>query len=157
MLKLECFWDILRKVIDSLKEFCMTLCITDLLEQSAARHDHLCPRQVLGVRIGLAGLAALGMESPVNKSTALIIIESDGCFADGVEVATGAQIGHRTLRVNDLGKMAANLCGCEDGARPAHFAGVGCAGSSLVATLRARHAIILRNCWVTKSCRRRNY
>jgi len=93
----------------------MSFCITDLLKQSSARHDHLCPRQVLGVRIGLAGLAALGLESPVNKSTALIIIESDGCFADGIEVATGATIGHRTLRVNDLGKMAATFADVRSG------------------------------------------
>src|SRR5271157_4542925 len=85
----------------------MSLCISDLLKQSSARHDHLCPRQVLGVRIGLAGLAALELDSPVHKSKALIIIESDGCFADGIEVATGARIGHRTLRVNDIGKIAA--------------------------------------------------
>ncbi len=87
----------------------MSLCISDLLKQSSARHDHLCPRQVLGVRIGLAGLASLGLESPVNKNTALVIIESDGCFADGIEVATGATIGHRTLRVNDFGKIAATF------------------------------------------------
>ena len=87
----------------------MSLCISDLLQQSSARHDHLCPRQVLGVRIGLAGLMTLGLESPINKSTALIILESDGCFADGIEVSTGATIGHRTLRVNDFGKMAATF------------------------------------------------
>ena len=93
----------------------MSLCITDLLKQSSARHDHLCPRQVLGVRIGLAGLSALGLESPVNKRTALIIIESDGCFADGIEVATGAAIGHRTLRVNDFGKIAATFADVRSG------------------------------------------
>ncbi|HUH97276.1 MAG TPA: FmdE family protein [Anaerolineales bacterium] len=93
----------------------MSFCISDLLKQSAARHDHLCPRQVLGVRIGLAGLAALGLEPPVNKSTALIILESDGCFADGIEVATGATIGHRTLRVNDFGKMAATFASVSTG------------------------------------------
>jgi len=93
----------------------MSLCISDLIKQSSARHDHLCPRQVLGVRIGLAGLAALGLESPVNKSTALVIIESDGCFADGIEVATGATIGHRTLHVNDFGKMAATFADVKTG------------------------------------------
>ena len=93
----------------------MSHCITDLLKQSSARHDHLCPRQVLGVRIGLAGLSALGLESPVNKRTALIIIESDGCFADGIEVATGAAIGHRTLRVNDFGKIAATFADVRSG------------------------------------------
>ena len=57
----------------------------------------------------------LGLESPINKSTALIIIESDGCFADGIEVATGAAIGHRTLRVNDFGKMAATFADVKTG------------------------------------------
>jgi formylmethanofuran dehydrogenase subunit E len=93
----------------------MSLCMSDLLKQSSARHDHLCPRQVLGVRIGLAGLAALELDSPVDKSTALIIIESDGCFADGIEVSTGAAIGHRTLRVNDFGKMAATFADVKTG------------------------------------------
>jgi len=93
----------------------MSPCISDLLKQSSARHDHLCPRQVLGVRIGLAGLATLGLESPVDKNTALVVIESDGCFADGIEVATGATIGHRTLHVNDFGKMAATFADVKTG------------------------------------------
>ena len=93
----------------------MSLSITDLLEQSSARHDHLCPRQVLGVRIGLAGLSALRLEAPVRKDTALIIIESDGCFADGLEVATGGTIGHRTLRVNDFGKIAGTFADVRTG------------------------------------------
>lgn len=80
-----------------------------LLQESSARHSHLCPRQVLGVRLGLAGLAALELEAPINKQTGLVIIETDGCFADGVKVATGAAIGHRTLRVNDFGKTAATF------------------------------------------------
>ena len=33
-----------------------------LLEKSSQHHSHLCPRQILGVRIGLAGMAALGLE-----------------------------------------------------------------------------------------------
>ena len=83
--------------------------IADLLRLSSARHDHLCPRQVLGVRIGLAGLAALGLSAPVCKTSALVIVETDGCFADGIEVASGATVGHRTLRVHDLGKIAATF------------------------------------------------
>lgn len=80
-----------------------------LLEQSAARHKHLCPRQVLGVRIGLAGAAALDLEAPRNDKRMLVITETDGCYADGVEVATGATIGHRTLRVADYGKVASTF------------------------------------------------
>ena len=89
--------------------------ISRLLEQSSARHDHLCPRQVLGVRMGLAGLAALGLAAPVCKTTALVIIETDGCFADGIEVATGATVGHRTLRIEDIGKLAATFADVRSG------------------------------------------
>jgi formylmethanofuran dehydrogenase subunit E len=70
---------------------------------------------VLGVRIGLAGLATLGLETPISKQSGLIIVETDGCFADGVEVATGATIGHRTLRVNDFGKIAATFANVKTG------------------------------------------
>jgi formylmethanofuran dehydrogenase subunit E len=89
--------------------------LSDLLQKSSARHNHLCPRQVLGARIGLAGLAVLGLAAPVNKNTALILIESDGCFADGIEVSTGATIGHRTLQVRDFGKIAATFAGVKSG------------------------------------------
>jgi formylmethanofuran dehydrogenase subunit E len=78
-----------------------------LLEQSSERHRHLCPRQVLGVRLGLAGAAALGLELPRRDKRLLVIVETDGCFADGVEVATGCSMGHRTLRLADYGKIGA--------------------------------------------------
>lgn len=80
-----------------------------LLESSSSRHTHLCPRQVLGVRIGQAGAATLGMDIPRKDKRMLVILETDGCFADGVEVATGCTVGHRTLRVEDYGKIAATF------------------------------------------------
>ena len=89
------------------QEFAVSSFLSDLLKQSSARHDHLCPRQVLGVRMGLAGLNAIGLEAPMPHKAALVIIETDGCFADGIEVATGATVGHRTLRMQDFGKIAA--------------------------------------------------
>jgi formylmethanofuran dehydrogenase subunit E len=89
--------------------------IHDLLKLSSTRHDHLCPRQVLGVRMGLAGLAAIGLEAPMPHKAALVILETDGCFADGVEVASGATVGHRTLRVADQGKVAAVFANVKTG------------------------------------------
>jgi formylmethanofuran dehydrogenase subunit E len=93
----------------------MTKTLSELLHQSSSRHSHLCPRQVLGVRMGLAGLAAIGVEAPVNKTTALIILETDGCFADGIIAATEAEVGHRTLRLNDMGKIAATFASVQTG------------------------------------------
>ncbi len=81
--------------------------ITHLLEKSMQDHDHLCPRQILGVRIGLAGMTALGFGAPPAKKELLVISETDGCFVDGVTAATGCTVGHRTLRVEDYGKVAA--------------------------------------------------
>jgi formylmethanofuran dehydrogenase subunit E len=49
------------------------------------------------------------MEIPRADKQLLIILETDGCFATGVEVATGCTVGHRTLRVEDIGKVAATF------------------------------------------------
>ena len=89
--------------------------LSELLKQSSARHDHLCPRQVLGVRMGLAGLAAIGVAAPMAHKEVLVFIETDGCFADGIEVATGATVGHRTLRVLDYGKTGATFANTKTG------------------------------------------
>lgn len=83
--------------------------LQQILSISSARHTHLCPRQVLGARIGQAGADALGLELPRTDKRLLIILETDGCFADGIEAATGCSIGHRTLRVEDYGKIAATF------------------------------------------------
>jgi formylmethanofuran dehydrogenase subunit E len=86
-----------------------------LLENSAAQHNHLCPRQILGVRIGLAGAAAVGLEPRLPGKRLLVILESDGCFADGIIAATGCTVGHRTLRIEDYGKIAATFVDTKTG------------------------------------------
>jgi formylmethanofuran dehydrogenase subunit E len=83
--------------------------IQHLLEKSTRDHSHLCPRQILGVRIGLAGMKALGFNAPPANKQLLVITETDGCFADGLSAATNCAVGHRTLRVEDYGKVAATF------------------------------------------------
>jgi formylmethanofuran dehydrogenase subunit E len=98
-----------------MKWFFLMLSLNDILKLSASRHDHLCPRQVLGARIGLAGLRAFGFEPGRRNKRLLVIVETDGCFADGIEAATGCSVGHRTLRVEDYGKIAAAFVDCISG------------------------------------------
>jgi formylmethanofuran dehydrogenase subunit E len=86
-----------------------------LFEISSRDHNHLCPRQILGVRLGLAGSAALGLEPPVKDKRLLVITETDGCFVDGVTAATGCTVGHRTLRVEDYGKAGATFVDTHSG------------------------------------------
>ncbi len=89
--------------------------LADLLKASAALHHHLCPRQVLGVRLGLFGGGLLNLDVPQQGKRLLVIAETDGCAADGIAVATGCWVGRRTLRIEDLGKVAATFVDCATG------------------------------------------
>ncbi len=83
--------------------------MAQLLEQSAELHRHLCPRQVLGVRMGMQAAPLLGLELPQSTKRVLAIVETDGCFTSGVAVATNCWVGRRTMRVEDYGKVAATF------------------------------------------------
>ena len=80
-----------------------------LLDQCAALHHHLCPRQVLGVRMGMLAGKVLSLALPQSDKRLLTIMETDGCGADGVAVATNCWVGRRTMRIEDYGKMAATF------------------------------------------------
>lgn len=86
-----------------------TVSLPELLEASAARHHHLCPRQVLGVRMGMLAGQVLGLELPQSDKRLLTIVETDGCACDGISVATNCWVGRRTMRVEDYGKVAATF------------------------------------------------
>ncbi len=83
-----------------------TSVLDDLLTLSATHHHKICPRQVLGVRIGLLAGHLLNLPLPQPEKRLLAIAETDGCFVDGVSATTGCYIGRRTLRIEDYGKTA---------------------------------------------------
>ena len=87
----------------------------ELLALSAQLHKHVCPRQVLGVRIGMAAGQWLGLTLPQTNKRLLTIAETDGCGVDGISVATGCWVGRRTLHIMDFGKMAATFVDTRDG------------------------------------------
>lgn len=86
-----------------------------LLQKSASFHNHLCPRQVLGVRMGLAAGCWLGLEVPQIDKRILTLVETDGCLIDGLAVATGCNIGRRSMVVYDFGKVAATFVDTQTG------------------------------------------
>ncbi len=86
-----------------------------LLQASAERHHHLCPRQVLGVRMGLLGGRVLGLEVPQAGKRLLAIVETDGCLTSGISAATNCWVNHRTMRIEDYGKVAATFVDSLDG------------------------------------------
>lgn len=80
------------------------------LGESARHHRHgVCPRQVLGARMGLYVGELLELRLPQTDKRLLTIVETDGCFVDGLAAATGCRLGSRTLRLEDHGKVAATF------------------------------------------------
>jgi formylmethanofuran dehydrogenase subunit E len=80
-----------------------------LLEESVKVHGHLCPGQVLGVRMSMLGLNSIGILDPRGKDRKdfLVFVEIDRCATDAVQSVTGTSIGKRSMRFMDYGKMAA--------------------------------------------------
>lgn len=96
----------------------MTLpCFDDLLKDSVRIHGHLCPGQVLGVRMAMYGLEAVGISDPRGKDRKKIylFVEIDRCATDALQSVTGCSLGHRTMKFLDYGKMAATFVNLETG------------------------------------------
>ena len=56
--------------------------------------------------MGMFAGKLLDVELPQTEKRVLAIVETDGCFSDGVAVAANCWVGRRTLRVEDYGKSA---------------------------------------------------
>lgn len=88
-----------------------------LLDESARIHGHLCPGQVLGVKMSMLGLKEAGIKDPKGKDRKKIIVfvEMDRCATDAVQSVTGCSLGHRTMKFMDYGKMAATFLNLKTG------------------------------------------
>ena len=87
-----------------------------LLKNSAAAHGHLCPGQVVGVRMAMLGCRLIGLDEPtrIDQIKKLIIfVEMDRCTGDAVAYVTGVKLGRRSLKFIDYGIMAATFMNLE--------------------------------------------
>jgi formylmethanofuran dehydrogenase subunit E len=83
-----------------------------LLESSAEAHGHLCPGQVVGVRMAMLGCRMIGLEEPRRHDQIkklIVYVEMDRCTADAVAHVTGVKLGRRSLKFMDYGIMAATF------------------------------------------------
>jgi formylmethanofuran dehydrogenase subunit E len=87
-----------------------------LLESSADTHGHLCPGQVVGVRMAMLGCRLIGLDEPTRHDQIkklIVYIEMDRCTADAVAHVTGVKLGRRSLKFMDYGIMAATFVNLE--------------------------------------------
>jgi formylmethanofuran dehydrogenase subunit E len=87
----------------------------ELLEESAALHGHLCPGQILGVRLAMIGCREVGIDEPVSSKSLLVYVEIDRCATDAIQAVTGCKLGKRTLKFLDYGKVAATFLNQDTG------------------------------------------
>ncbi len=88
-----------------------------LLERSVKIHGHLCPGQVLGVKMAMLGmeLIGLGAQEEGHARDLIVYVEMDRCATDAIQSVTGCSLGHRTMKFLDYGKMAATFVNIETG------------------------------------------
>ena len=84
-----------------------------LLERAGSEHGHLCPGQVLGVRLALLGCRLVGVEPGGERARLVVWVEIDRCATDAIQTVTGCRLGKRTLKYVDYGKMAATFLNTE--------------------------------------------
>ncbi|MGE5262618.1 MAG: FmdE family protein [Acidobacteriota bacterium] len=83
--------------------------LEEVLRQSAAGHKQQCPRQVLGARMGMLAGRLFDLDLPQTDKRLLAIVETDGCAAGSIAAATGCSVDRRTMRIEDIGKVAATF------------------------------------------------
>ena len=87
-----------------------------LLKNSVTAHGHLCPGQVVGVRMAMLGCKLIGLDEPtrIDQIKKLIVfVEMDRCTGDAVAYVTGVKLGRRSLKFMDYGIMAATFVNLE--------------------------------------------
>ena len=87
-----------------------------LLKNSAIAHGHLCPGQVVGVRMAMLGCRLIGLDEPTCRDQIkklIVYVEMDRCTADAVAHVTGVKLGRRSLKYMDYGIMAATFVNLE--------------------------------------------
>lgn len=80
-----------------------------LVEAAARAHGHLCPGQVIGVRISILGLGLLGYPCPLGYpeiKNIMGFVEIERCLADAVASSTGLRFGRGSLKLVDQGLLA---------------------------------------------------
>jgi formylmethanofuran dehydrogenase subunit E len=90
----------------------------ELLAASVAAHGHLCPGQIVGVRLAMLGCRLIGFTVPCpyhQLKKLIVFIEMDRCTGDAVAHVTGVKLGRRSLKFVDYGIMAATFINLETG------------------------------------------
>ena len=77
------------------------------MEKAKTFHGDVCPGLVIGTRLTLAAMNALGMDPTKRNRDLIVFVEIDRCMTDAVQAITGCSLGHRSLKYFNYGRFAA--------------------------------------------------
>jgi formylmethanofuran dehydrogenase subunit E len=79
-----------------------------LIAECGSLHGHVCPGQVLGVRMAVLGCHLTGIEDPrgLDRKKLFVWVEIDRCVTDAITAVTGVRLGKRSLKFLNYGKVA---------------------------------------------------
>jgi formylmethanofuran dehydrogenase subunit E len=79
-----------------------------LLKKTGEIHGHFCPGSALGVMASVYGLMYpdMGFTPADGMEGLMAVVETNSCFADGIQMVSGCTIGNNCLVYRDLGRMA---------------------------------------------------
>jgi formylmethanofuran dehydrogenase subunit E len=79
-----------------------------LLLMNGMLHGHFCHFSAMGVKAAALAVNTLGVKS-TGMEEVVAIVETNSCFADGIQFTTGCSLGNNALIYRDFGKTAFTL------------------------------------------------
>jgi formylmethanofuran dehydrogenase subunit E len=68
------------------------------------------PGIILGIRMSLLAMKVLEIDDPSRyRRKLIVVVETDRCLPDVIEMVVGCRLGNRTLKFRDWGKFAASF------------------------------------------------
>ncbi|MET0648919.1 MAG: formylmethanofuran dehydrogenase subunit E family protein [Pyrinomonadaceae bacterium] len=82
-----------------------------LIAECRGLHGHICPGQILGIRMSMLGCHLTGIGDPrgTDRKKLIVWVEVDRCVTDAISAVTGVRLGKRSLKYQDYGKVAATF------------------------------------------------
>jgi tRNA-Thr(GGU) m(6)t(6)A37 methyltransferase TsaA len=101
----EAYADPRIAIIRALKNNDLSACLL----ASGVLHGHFCPGLSLGVYASVTAMKRLREIHTDGMEDLVAVVETNNCFADGVQAVTGCTFGNNALVYHDLGKTAVTL------------------------------------------------
>ena len=85
------------------------LSVAEYIAKASAKGPPM-PGIILGIRMSVLAMKLLEIDDPSEYHRKLIVVvETDRCLPDVIELVLGCRLGNRTLKFRDWGKMAASF------------------------------------------------